>query len=120
MKKVPKIWIVFVLIFISGMGAGIAVQEVPFVYDWENRRTPVPERHVFQTDYLGGTQIVFDHQFHSDMLGLECIECHHVEGCNHCHRDEVTQVDVQESKVAIHTNCFACHEGMACVDCHKQ
>jgi len=97
-----------------------ATDDDPFVYDWENRQAPVPRKHVFQTQYLGGTQIVFDHQLHTNDLGLECIECHHVEGCEHCHRDEVRTIDVQEAKVALHTNCFVCHADMACIDCHKQ
>lgn len=92
----------------------------PFVYDWENRQADIPRKHVFQTKYLGGSQIVFDHELHTDGLGLECIECHHVEGCEHCHRKEVRTIDVQESKVALHTNCFVCHGDMACIDCHRQ
>ncbi|MFH0881423.1 MAG: cytochrome c3 family protein [bacterium] len=92
----------------------------PFVYDWEHRHAPIPRKHVFQTQYLGGTQIVFDHELHTKDLGLECIECHHVEGCQHCHGKQVRTVDVQESKVALHTNCFVCHADKACIDCHRQ
>lgn len=120
MNRKTKQIILGALLLLVGVGIGLSVQEVPFVYDWENRITPEPEKHVFQTSYLGGTQIVFDHEFHAHALELECIECHHVEGCAHCHRDEVTQIDVQESKVAIHKNCFTCHEDMSCVDCHEQ
>lgn len=119
MKK-RRIILVIILALVTGFGFGVAVQELPFVYDWENRQSPIPEKHVFQTKYLGGTQIVFDHRFHAEDVELECIECHHVEGCTHCHREEVTVVDVQESKVALHKNCFHCHEDMACIDCHKQ
>lgn len=119
MRLLARAWIM-VLLLLAGFGVGFATKEIPFVYDWTNRKSEVPKMHVFQTQYKDGTQIVFDHALHSDELGIECIECHHVEGCSHCHRKEVTQVDVQESKVAIHTNCFACHEDMSCVDCHKQ
>ncbi|MBD3167628.1 hypothetical protein GF324_13595 [bacterium] len=94
--------------------------EEMFIYDWENRQADTPEKVVFQTDYLGGTQIVFEHEFHTDMLEIECIECHHVEGCRHCHRDDVKTVDVAETKVALHKTCYTCHEGMTCTECHEQ
>jgi hypothetical protein len=120
MRKTMKLIAAGALLVLVGFVMGVAVQETPFVYDWEGRQAPVPDQHVFQTKYLGGTQIVFDHKLHADGMGLECIECHHVEGCAHCHREEVTTIDVQESKVALHTNCFVCHEDMSCVDCHEQ
>lgn len=117
MKK--NVLIILVLVAVFAMGA-TTTKVVEEIYDWDNRVQPVPDKHIFQTKYLDGTQIVFDHKMHVEDLGMECIECHHVEGCAHCHRKEVRSVDVAESKVAIHRNCFACHEDMSCVDCHQQ
>ncbi len=109
------------MMLLMGIIIGVTVAEVvPEVYDWDNRKQDIPDKHVFQTSYLGGSQIVFDHAFHTEDLELECIECHHVEGCVHCHKEETRQVDVASAKTAIHRNCFACHEDMSCVDCHDQ
>ena len=74
----------------------------PQIYNWDNRAQPIPDVHIFQTRYLGGTQIAFDHKARGEDVGLECITCHHVEGCGHCHREEVRTVDVADAKVAIH------------------
>ena len=118
MRRERIFWILLlVVVFVLGATTADKVGEI---YDWDNRMQPVPKKHVFQTDYLGGTQIVFDHQMHVEDFGMECIECHHVEGCYHCHKEEVRQVDVAEMKVAIHRNCFTCHEDMSCVECHEQ
>lgn len=112
--------IFWILLLVAVFALGAQTERFSEIYDWDNRRSEIPEKHVFQTQYLGGTQIVFDHQMHVDDFGMECIECHHVEGCAHCHKEDVRQVDVAEAKVAIHRNCFACHEDMSCVECHRQ
>src|SRR4030042_6730560 len=78
-------------------------------YDIESKIRKPPEIHVFQTKYNEGTQIVFNHKEHADGYGLECIECHHVEACQHCHKKEIIKVDLEESKVALHKNCLNCH-----------
>ena len=62
---------------------------------------------------------------HAEGYGLECIECHHVESCSHCHSKNIQQIEVEESKVALHKNCLNCHRGMEvgplqCDECHKQ
>ena len=94
-------------------------------YDLENKvRTP-PKVHVFQTQYNGGTQIVFNHEEHAEDMGLECIECHHVESCDHCHGESIGQMEVEEAKVALHKNCMSCHNTMdvgpqECDECHRQ
>ncbi len=90
------------------------------LYDWQNRQRPIPDEYVFQTKYLGGTQIVFNHKKHVNEFKLECIRCHHVESCTHCHSKDVKTIDVSEAKVALHENCFACHKTMSCVDCHHK
>lgn len=112
--------IFWMLLLVAVFALGAQTQKVIQIYDWENRKQPVPEKHVFQTQYLGGSQIVFDHKMHEEDMGIECIECHHVEGCSHCHKKEVRTVDIAESKVAIHKTCFTCHEDMSCVECHRQ
>lgn len=120
MKNLNKIIVLSIIVLFVFASTALVQDKTPFVYDWENRKSDIPDKHVFQTDYLGGTQIVFDHEFHAGMLELDCIECHHVEGCAHCHKAEVTEADIQEAKVALHKNCFACHADMACIDCHRQ
>lgn len=94
-------------------------------YSIESKVKEPPKVRVFQTQYKGGTQIVFDHETHVDGYGLECIECHHVESCNHCHGKNVNMVEVEESKVALHKSCLNCHHGMdvgpqKCDECHRQ
>lgn len=94
-------------------------------YDIEAKINKPPKIHVFQTKYNEGTQIVFNHEEHSQTYGLECIECHHVESCDHCHKKEIIQVDLEESKVALHKNCLRCHQALEsgprkCDDCHKR
>ncbi len=84
-----------------------------------------PKVHVFQTAYRGGTQIVFDHEKHVKEVGLECIDCHHVERCGKCHQqDETNLIAVTRGKQALHENCIACHASMSgpqkCDECHKQ
>lgn len=94
-------------------------------YDIEAKIKQPPQIHVFQTKYNEGTQIVFNHRVHEEDYGLECIECHHVESCRHCHKKEIINVEVEESKVALHKNCLNCHMGMdvgpqECNECHKR
>ncbi|MCE5273312.1 cytochrome c family protein [bacterium] len=94
-------------------------------YNIEAKIKQPPKVHVFQTQYKGGTQIVFDHETHVQGYGLECIECHHVESCDHCHSKEINMVEVEELKVALHKNCLNCHRAMEvgpreCDECHKQ
>ncbi|MBI3892595.1 MAG: cytochrome c3 family protein [Candidatus Wallbacteria bacterium] len=84
-----------------------------------------PKVRVFQTGYKGGTQIVFDHEKHVRDLGLECIDCHHVERCSKCHfRDGENTMSVTRSKQALHESCLACHASSGgpqkCDECHKQ
>ena len=81
-------------------------------YDIEAKSSVAKGKYIYQTEYNEGTQIVFNHEQHADGFGLECIECHHVESCNHCHRKDVGLVEVVESKVALHKSCLKCHEGM--------
>ena len=94
-------------------------------YDIEDKIKEPPEIHVFQTGYDEGTQVVFNHKVHTEDYGLECTECHHVESCGRCHQKEVIQVEVEESKVALHKSCLNCHMGMdvgpqECSECHKR
>jgi len=110
------------LVLILGATAYLTNNQDPDApYNWDERHQPVPEKRIFQTDYKGGTLVVFDHKFHTEDLETDCIACHHVEACRHCHKEKVrVNVDVQEAKVALHENCYDCHEGMTCTDCHKE
>ena len=94
-------------------------------YDLEDKVREAPEIKVFQTDYNEGTQIVFNHDVHANGYGLECIECHHVESCGHCHKKEIIQAEIEESKVALHKSCLGCHKDwdvgpQQCDECHKR
>jgi hypothetical protein len=83
-----------------------------------------PKVHVFQTAYRGGTQIVFDHEKHVKDLGLECIDCHHVERCGKCHLSDNNVMTVTRGKQALHENCIVCHANTSgpqkCDECHRQ
>lgn len=90
-------------------------------YKWEDRPQEAPGTRVFKTDYQAGTLVIFDHKLHADDLEITCNSCHHLEACGHCHQKGARiQVEMQESKVALHKSCFACHEGKDCKECHKR
>ncbi|MEA2063910.1 MAG: cytochrome c3 family protein [Gemmatimonadota bacterium] len=94
-------------------------------YDPEAKVKEPEEKYIFQTEYKGGTQIVFDHEMHAEGYGLECVECHHLESCRHCHGKKPEQADIERSMVAIHKVCLGCHHEMEvgpqkCEECHKQ
>jgi len=81
--------------------------------------------YVFQTQYKKGTQIVFRHKYHIEEIGLQCVECHHVESCVKCHlKNETHTMHVTEGKIALHENCMGCHSELAgptrCDECHRQ
>ena len=83
-----------------------------------------PKIVVYKTQYKEGTQIRFDHTMHSVSYGLQCITCHHVEKCAHCHGTDTGAMMVEESKIALHETCMGCHRMMEsgprkCDDCHK-
>jgi hypothetical protein len=81
--------------------------------------------YVFQTQYNKGTQIVFRHKYHIDDIGLQCMDCHHVESCTKCHlKNETHTMHVTEGKIALHENCMGCHSEIGgptdCNNCHHQ
>jgi hypothetical protein len=83
------------------------------------------DMYVFQTQYDKGTQIVFKHKFHIEDLGLQCVECHHVESCTKCHlKNETHTMHVTEGKIALHENCLGCHAEIGgptdCNECHHR
>ncbi|MFQ6104258.1 MAG: cytochrome c3 family protein [Candidatus Glassbacteria bacterium] len=81
--------------------------------------------YVFQTQYKKGTQIVFRHEKHIGDIGLQCVECHHVEACTKCHfKNETHTMHVTEGKIALHENCMGCHAEIGgptdCDECHHR
>ncbi len=81
--------------------------------------------YVFQTKYNNGTQIEFHHKYHIEDIGLQCVECHHVESCTKCHlKNETHTMHVTEGKIALHENCMGCHQEIGgpteCDSCHKR
>jgi hypothetical protein len=90
-----------------------------------HQKAEPPEKKVFQTLYLGGSQVVFNHKEHADGYGLSCTECHHVERCSKCHlQGETRRMEVSSGKQALHENCIGCHADIGapakCLECHKQ
>ncbi|MBI4868886.1 MAG: cytochrome c3 family protein [Candidatus Wallbacteria bacterium] len=88
-------------------------------------KAAAPKVRIFQTGYKGGTQVVFDHEKHVKDLGLECIECHHVERCSKCHLDDrENAMAVTRGKQALHESCLPCHAASGapqkCDECHRQ
>lgn len=104
----------------------VAAIEPQKVLDPEDRRLrKAPETKTYFTEYNKGTIVVFNHEEHAKGYGLECIYCHHVEACGDCHRKEVADLQVEESKVALHENCLGCHREVEagpreCDECHHR
>ena len=96
------------------------------VLDPEDRRLrKAPDVKTYFTDYNNGTIVNFNHKDHAQGYGLECIYCHHVEACGDCHQKEVKDLQVEESKVALHKNCLGCHQEVdagprKCDECHHK
>ncbi|MFH1673842.1 MAG: acidic tetraheme cytochrome c3 TmcA [Pseudomonadota bacterium] len=79
----------------------------------------------------------FSHALHSDDLGIDCLECHHIyengenvwddsaeSDCTACHKLEAEGRKMPAVK-AFHTNCQGCHkeEGkgpITCGECHPR
>ncbi len=82
----------------------------------------VPAEVTFDTWYLDGSRVVFDHALHVDGFEMACGECHHTEACGQCHLPEGTVTLIRDSQVSVHAVCFPCHEqeagGETCTDCH--
>jgi|GEM_PF-3946748 len=81
--------------------------------------------YIFQTKYKKGTQIMFRHKYHIEDVGLQCVDCHHVESCTKCHlKNEPNTLVITEGKTALHKNCMGCHAEIGgptqCDDCHQQ
>ena len=96
------------------------------VLEPEDRRLrKAPDTKSYLTEYNGGTVVTFTHKTHAEGYGLDCIYCHHVEACGDCHRKEVKDIQVEESKVALHKNCLGCHREIEsgprqCDECHHK
>ncbi|MCX6640741.1 MAG: cytochrome c3 family protein [bacterium] len=119
--------LIFAIALLAGLVYfGYAAVEPSKVLDPEDRRLrKAPESKTYFTDYNNGTIVVFNHKEHAQGYGLECIYCHHVEACSDCHRKEVKDVQVEESKVAFHETCLGCHREVElgpreCDGCHHK
>jgi Class III cytochrome C family len=82
----------------------------------------MPETIIYSTWYQGGTDVPFDHPVHAEDEA-DCIQCHHVEGCRGCHRDQEEEILIRNRRIAYHEACFRCHEqepgGDDCSACHQ-
>jgi len=81
-----------------------------------------------------GKKGMFDHETHSQDLGLSCQDCHHMydeqsggepQACSACHMDTGDE-DMPSLEDACHKQCIGCHADMGsgpttsnCNECHK-
>ncbi len=83
---------------------------------------PLPDVCTYPTWYAGGTTVTFDHAMHVDELELACSQCHHLELCDRCHLKQAIKTVIRDSRGALHSACFRCHEQDpgegSCADCH--
>ena len=77
-----------------------------------------PVNHMtFKSKIAGVSDVLFDHEVHSDVYGLTCSECHQVASCNACHNPN-TYSTKPVSKEPTHTSCGSCHSMDHCGKCH--
>ncbi|GAB4296231.1 MAG: hypothetical protein Kow0098_19230 [Ignavibacteriaceae bacterium] len=84
-----------------------------------------PVKVVYNTsDSDEGKLVVFYHDEHTNLFGLDCVSCHQKENCNRCHdispedrsgKTKIPDLSIEE----IHKDCFPCHEDDRCTKCHK-
>ncbi|RJP73783.1 MAG: hypothetical protein C4524_13945 [Candidatus Zixiibacteriota bacterium] len=119
--------LILVLVLLAGLGAlaVLAVEPNQVLQPEDRRLRKAPEVKTYMTQYKDGTLVNFNHKDHAEGYGLECIQCHHVEACSDCHREKVVDIQVEESKVALHENCIGCHQEIEsgprkCDECHHK
>lgn len=87
-----------------------------------------PEKVVYETNYNKGKFVTFYHDEHTNIFGIQCIECHRDENCIRCHDinriiagKDITnqQKKVHKSLDEHHTPCTACHQMKKCDKCHR-
>ena len=61
--------------------------------------------------------VTFAHEEHADRLGEKCSACHHKweaeeipRACSACHDRTVVKDEAPKLKVAVHKNCWNCHQ----------
>ncbi len=79
-----------------------------------------PKKTVYQTEMDEGPIVTFHHIEHTQLYGLECIECHSGGDCGTCHTPPEKRTTAKETSGDPHDKCFACHEDDDCGKCHQQ
>jgi len=94
--------------------------------DYANQRVhpelEIPAKIVFTTSYEKGTIVTFYHNEHTNLFGLDCINCHQQESCAKCHSDEPEKKVENVSIEVKHKNCSGCHDTNSkneCGNCHS-
>ncbi len=89
----------------------------------------VPEKLIFETNYIKGKLVTFYHDEHINLFGAKCLSCHKQHTCTQCHDKEKANI-VEEAAKGIpikihkveeqhHTPCFSCHKDDKCNVCHQ-
>jgi hypothetical protein len=109
---------------LSRLEAADSLRVVGETVPFERETPPPPEDHIFLAQRTEGVSLVyFPHAAHADTYGLDCADCHHMEGCRHCHGQVLRPIDVVELQDALMDNCIRCHEDLdistSCDACHQ-
>lgn len=106
-------------------------------YGYFFKETPVKEPERVVSLNKGG-KVIFTHKYHTDILGVNCELCHHMEdlseedvklqSCHECHNDNEDAMSELSAKEAYHIVCIDCHnESMGpgagdeeCAGCHRE
>ncbi|KAA3612196.1 MAG: hypothetical protein DWQ05_19540 [Calditrichaeota bacterium] len=80
---------------------------------------PILPKVVYETDE-DNPIVTFYHDAHSDIYGLQCVDCHKNETCGRCHDTMEKTADVEMEP---HENCQSCHDcdtdnDKDCLKCH--
>ncbi len=110
----------------------VSITIIGFIFGaTENSGKEIPSEINFECN-VG--DVSFPHKSHFDMMGIECVKCHHeaksggnTQSCSNCHHYPKNYADETMSpKVAIHKSCWSCHKvgtgveaSKSCKKCHK-
>ncbi|KPL07716.1 hypothetical protein AMJ86_03235 [bacterium SM23_57] len=93
---------------------------MPEIQTAERALITEPDRKVYNVEMDDGPVVTFHHQQHSQLYGIDCMECHKGEGCGVCHTPQDKRTAVAQKPEDPHARCFNCHEDASCDKCHLQ
>ena len=79
-----------------------------------------PDKKVYHTDVKEGPVVTFFHREHTQLYGVDCMECHRGKSCGICHTPYEKRAGGPPTPAEIHSRCFGCHKDDACTKCHGQ